>query len=93
MAKYNRKVIGSVCKSKDKDKPAYIKIRDDIALSKDQVLRLESKKFQLDSLDAAVAAGKLNGEMVESIKEKVNRIPDWVMFEIVSLEKINNLYN
>lgn len=86
MAKLKRKVIGSVCKSKDKEKPAYIKIRDSVSLEKNQILRLESKKFQLESLEAAVASGKVTEDLGEVIKERLNKIPDWVMFEVVVLE-------
>lgn len=86
MAKSKRVVVGSVCKSKDSGKPDYIKIRDDMTLRKGQTLRLESKKFQLDSLQSAVSSGKLSGDLSEKIKERIEKIPDWVRFEIISLE-------
>lgn len=87
MAKMNRRVIGSVVKSKEAGKPDYIKIRDDLALRKGQTLRLESQKFQLESLLGAVQAGKVSQEMGEKIKERIDRIPDFVRFEIVLLEE------
>ena len=86
MAKAKRSVIGSVCKSKDTGKPDYIKVRDDLTLRKGQILRLESKKFQLESLQGAVSAGKLSSELGEKIKERIEKIPDWVRFEIVAVE-------
>jgi hypothetical protein len=86
MAKSKRSVVGSVCKSKDAGKPDYIKIRDDMSLRKGQILRLESKKFQLDSLQGAVSAGKLSAELAEKIRERIEKIPDWVRFEIVAVE-------
>lgn len=86
MAKTKRSVVGSVCKSKDSGKPDYIKIRDEMSLKKGQILRLESKKFQLDSLQNAVTAGKLSGDLSEKIKERIEKIPEWVRFEIVALE-------
>lgn len=87
MAKMTRKVIGSVVKAKEAGKSDYIKIRDDINLRKGQTLRLESQKYQLDSLLGAVKAGKVSEEMGEKIKERIDRIPDFVRFEIVLLEE------
>lgn len=86
MAKSKRSVVGSVCKSKDAGKPDYIKVRDDMTLRKGQILRLESKKYQLESLQGAVAAGKLSNELGEKIRERIEKIPDWVRFEIVAVE-------
>jgi hypothetical protein len=86
MAKSKRSVVGSVCKSKDAGKPDYIKIRDDMSLRKGQILRLESKKYQLESLQGAVTAGKLSSELGEKIRERIEKIPDWVRFEIVAVE-------
>lgn len=86
MAKAKRSVVGSVCKSKDSGKPDYIKVRDDMSLRKGQILRLESKKYQLDSLQNAVTAGKLSSELGEKIRERIEKIPDWVRFEIVAVE-------
>jgi|DEB19_MinimDraft_3_1074340.scaffolds.fasta_scaffold66083_1 hypothetical protein len=86
MAKSKRSVVGSVCKSKDAGKPDYIKIRDDMSLKKGQILRLESKKYQLESLQGAVTAGKLSSELGEKIRERIEKIPDWVRFEIVAVE-------
>jgi hypothetical protein len=87
MAKMNRRVIGSVVKAKDAGKPDYIKVRDDVVLKKGQVLRLESAKFQLDSLLGAVQAGKVSEDLGEKIKERIEKIPAFVRFEIVMLEE------
>jgi len=98
MAKYSRKTVGSVCKNKDTAKPDYITLRGGTAevlakalmkLDKDNNLNLnlESKKFQLESLEQAVSAGKLSGENAEKARERINKIPDWVRFEIVLVEK------
>lgn len=88
MAKAKRSVVGSVCKSKESGKPDYIKVRDDLSLRKGQILRLESKKYQLDSLQNAVSAGKLSSELGEKIRERIEKIPDWVRFEIVAVEAV-----
>lgn len=99
MAKYSRKTVGSIVKSKEEGKPDYIKLRGDTsealikALLKVQdpkkglMLNLESKKFQMDSLNSAIEAGKLKGEGATKAMERVTNIPDWVRFEIVLVEK------
>lgn len=81
-----RRVIGSVCKSKDPLKPPYLKVREGVTLQKDQIIRVESAKFQLESLERTVASGKLSGEMVEQIRERISKIPDWVIGEAVVFE-------
>jgi len=80
-----RKVIGSFCKNKDPNKANYIKVKDGVTLLPNSYISLESKAFQLKKLDEALAAGKLSAEMVEKIKEKVNKMPDWVLAEAVQL--------
>lgn len=85
--KFKRVVVGSICKSKDPEKPDYIKMRDDVVLKKNQTLRLESKKFQLASLESAVSAGKIGGEVAEKVKERINSLPEWIRFEVVMLEE------
>lgn len=103
MAKYKRTVIGSLCKGQqEKDsngnplfdkagkpvlKPDYIKINTDITLKKDDFLNLESKKSQLESLDAAMKSGKLSEEVGLEIRAKVENIPDFVRFQVVRVEK------
>ena len=98
MAKSKRTVVGSICKSKDAGKPDYLVLRgntaEDLARvlmnsdkSKGVTLKLESKKFQMESLDAAVSGGKLSKELAEKIKaERIARIPEWVRFEVVLVE-------
>lgn len=83
--KYKRTVVGSVCKPKEAGKPDYIKMREDVSFKKGDILRLESKKFQLDSLDQAVASGKLTGELAAKRKESIEKLPEWVRFEVVRL--------
>jgi hypothetical protein len=86
MAKSKRSVVGSVCKSKEAGRPDYIKVRDELTLRKGQILRLESKKFQLESLDSAVSSGKLSSDLGDKIRDRIEKIPDWVRFEIVAIE-------
>lgn len=98
MAKSKRTVVGAVCKSKENGKPDYLVLRGQTAetlskalmgadKSKGLSLKLESKKFQLDSLETAVANGKLSGDLAEKIKsDRIDKIPEWVRFEIVLVE-------
>lgn len=77
--KKRRNVVGSVCKSKEAGQPDYIKMRDG------KTYRLESAKSQLESLEKAVAEGKLTGDIAEKVRERINKTPPWVRFEIVEL--------
>jgi len=83
--KVKRRVIGSVLSSKDDPKQRYIKIREDVVLKAGQTLRLESAKQQLEGLEAAVSAGKLSEEMAEKVRDRINKIPNWVVAEIIQL--------
>lgn len=82
-----RRVLGSFVKSKEANKPPYIKLREAVTLAEGDILRVESKKFQLESLEAAAQAGKLNGDVVEQIRERINKMPDWVLGDVVQLKQ------
>lgn len=79
MAKLKRVVVGSVCKAKDPTKVDYVKMRDG------KIYRLESKAYQLKSLEDAVAAGKLSDDIAEKVRDRLNKFPDFVRFELVEL--------
>jgi hypothetical protein len=91
MAKSGKKrvVVGSLCKVKQEDKdkgmPNYIQVKDDINLKKGEYIRAESKGFQLENLEKAVAAGKLSEEIAGQIRERIEKIPDWVIAELIIL--------
>ena len=87
MAKYKRAVVGSVVKSKEAGKPDYIKVNGNHVLKDGQYLNLESKQFQLSSLEEAVKNGKLSGDAAQAARERINKIPEFVRFQIVSVEK------
>jgi hypothetical protein len=105
MSKYKRTLVGSVCMGKqleDEDgkpmvdkngkavrKPDYIQISNDVVLKRGQYLNLESKKMQQESLDEAVKAGKLAGEYQAGAQERIDKIPDFVRFQIIRLEKLD----
>lgn len=86
MSKYKRTVVGSVVKGKD-GKPDYIQVSNDVILKKGDYLNLESKKTQLESAEAAIKAGKLGGDAQAAVLERINKIPDFVRFHIVRIEK------
>lgn len=88
MAKLRREKVGQVMKSKDNSKPDYIKFERDVAIKAGDIVRLETKKFQLESLQSAVAAGKLSGEQAEKAKERIERIPDFVRGELIVLREV-----
>lgn len=102
MAKWKRNTVGSVLKSKpDKDGNIgsdYVKLRGDmkdvllnaVAKMDDQkglILNLESKKSKLEGLEEAVRNGKLSGDNAEKARERINKMPDFVRFEMVLVEK------
>lgn len=88
MAKQKRRVIGSVIKPRETDTGGdYIKIREDVVLKKNQILRLESKAGQLENLKRVVAEGKISSELGKQIEERLNKIPAFVRFEIIAVEK------
>lgn len=81
MAK-KRKTIGSVIKGKD-GKADYIKIgNEDVVLKAGSYVNLESKKQRLESLDKAVADGKMKPETAEKVKAAVEKTPDFVRFSL-----------
>lgn len=85
--KYKRTVVGSVVKNRDTSKPDYIQIGTDVALKKGTYLNLESKAFQLQSVASILETGKMSPENAEKAKERINKIPDFVRFQIVLVEK------
>jgi len=87
MGKYTRTEVGSICKSKDAEKPDYIKVNTDITLKKGDILNLESKKSKLEGIDTAVQNGKLSQDKADEIIEKINAMPEWVRFSIVRVVK------
>jgi hypothetical protein len=85
--KLNRKSIGSLYRAKDPTKPNYIKMRSTVTLKEGQVIRAESRKFQEQSMETAIAAGKMGGETAEKVRERLSKIPDYVLAELVILEE------
>lgn len=86
MAKTKRTVIGSVLRHKDDPKKSYIKIKNEVRLKAGQILQLQSKKQQLDNLRVAVESGKMSADMASEIGERLERVPDFVLFEVIALE-------
>lgn len=88
MAKGKRTVIGSIVKSKDPAQPDYLKINKAINLKEGQILRLESKKEQLKSVDYLVQNNKISADVAKSIRERIEKMPDFVRFEVVAREEV-----
>lgn len=84
--KLKREVVGSFYKSKDDSKPPYIKFRNAVTFKEGDIIRVENKKYQLQSLEGAINAGKLKGEIAEKAKERIEKIPEFVIAELVVLK-------
>lgn len=89
---YKRTKIGSVLKSKVEDgdtspKPDYIKIDTDVMLKKGDTLSLESKKSKLASLEKNIENGKLSGDLADKIREGIEKMPEFVRFEIIKVTR------
>lgn len=90
MSKQKRLTIGSVYKSKDPTKSNYIKIKDNIepvTLAPGSYIQVESKAFQLASLQSAVERGILSEENATKAEERIQKIPDFVLAELVYVIK------
>ena len=91
MAKWNRTQIGKIVK-KSEDKQRYpdvkefsLKIEQDITLKAGTYLNLENKAYKLKSLETA--RDKMSEENYEKALERINKMPDFVFFEVLKLEK------
>jgi sulfite reductase beta subunit-like hemoprotein len=69
------KKIGSLRKSQKGSN--YLKIDNDVTLKKGDVVQLQDPR---KSLDAAVAAGRMDSEKAEGIKAK---IPEYIKYDLV----------
>lgn len=90
MAKMKRLKIGSVIKSKDPAKADYIKLDDKlpggtITFKAGDYIQVESKAYQLSSLEKAIADGKLSEENAEKARDRINNIKDFIRAELVVL--------
>ena len=77
MAKYI--TIGSVMKSKDfaTTKETYIKLKEDVNLKKGSFINLVNPRTLADKL-----AGKVDEAVLAKIRERGEKTPDFVMFEL-----------
>lgn len=81
--------LGSIVKSKDPNKSDYIqidkKLASPVTLQAGQYLQVETKAFQLASLERAVEANKISPENAEKARERIEKIPDFVRAEVILL--------
>ena len=84
---YKRTVVGDVLKSKIEGETDYIKMKEDVSFKKGDTLSLESKKSQLASLEKNVSLGKLSGDLADKIRANIEKMPDFVRFQIVKVTK------
>jgi hypothetical protein len=103
MAKWDRQQIGKIVKkSPDRERfpqkvnsegkvidPGVrefsLKIDQDITLKAGSYLNLENKAFKLASLEANKA--KMSEENYAKAVERINKMPDYVFFEVIKLDK------
>jgi hypothetical protein len=82
-----RKKLGQVYKSKDTTKSNYIKVdlqdKGAVTLKHGQYIQVESKAYQLASIARAVEAGKLSEEQGEQAAARANKMPDFVLGELI----------
>lgn len=83
---YKRLNVGSICKRKDGN-GKHIKISNDVTLKKGDYLNVESKAEQLASLNEAAANGKISEANAEKARERLEKMPDWVVAEVYQLSK------
>jgi hypothetical protein len=93
---WNRTQIGKIVK-KSEDKQRYKDVKefsfkvdlppgtDSITLKNGQYLNLENKAYKLASLEAN--REKMSPENYEKAVERINKMPDYVFFEVLKLEK------
>lgn len=85
-----RRTIGALFKSKDPKNPDYIKfdakLEGQVTFKAGDFIRAETKAFQLASLDQAEADGKLSGDVLEKLRARAEKIPDFIRAELVILE-------
>jgi hypothetical protein len=84
VAKWNRVKVGAILKNKDPSKPAYIKLEDGTILGS-----LETKGFKEKDVRTKMESGKISEEMGEQLLSKIAKMPDWVIGDIIRLEKLD----
>jgi hypothetical protein len=52
------------------------------------ILKLESKSFQEEGINDALARGVMKPESAEKAKDRISKIPDFVIFEIYDIQKV-----
>jgi len=93
MAKNRRVKLGSVTKKKDGRFviKAYIKDKDgnpgSYVLRDGQYINLETKAEQLSDLQNLLKAEKIDADTFKYLKERVEKIPEYVKFEAVVTEE------
>ena len=71
MAKLKRVILGEVMISDKETNPDYIKLKPGVKIPENGILRVETKAYQLKSLDQAVSANRMSQEMANEMKSKI----------------------
>lgn len=91
MAKYIRKSVGSILKSKEPTRSNYLKInlqdKGKLVLKHGDVLEVKSKKFKLEEVERLRAEGRVDGDKLEKMLAFAEKMPDFVLAEVVLVIK------
>jgi len=89
--KWKRTTVGSIMKSKDDTKSNYLKVnlykQESITLKHGQSLQVLSKSFKLKDIARLRKEGKLDEETLDKMEAQAEKMPDFVMAEVVLLER------
>jgi hypothetical protein len=87
MAKWKREELGSFLKNKDEAKAPYIKFKTNISFKEGDIVSVETKKFKLANVQAGVEQGRLSEEQGAKMMEIIEKMPDFVIGDIVRLTR------
>lgn len=86
--KRKRIIVGDMLKAKAGSSSApYIKVSQEVTLRPGDIISVESKGYQLQSLEAAKTAGKISDDLYETRKEQIGKTPDFVMGKLIFVPK------
>jgi len=93
MGNYKRRNVGSIYKSKDKNKSDYLKVNlkpgdPPLVLNNGDILQIETKEYQLKNLEQGREAGRVSDDTYEKALERINNIPDYVRASVVQSKKV-----
>ena len=83
---WKRTTVGEIKKDKNDPKKSYLELKEAIEPG---FFNLESPKDQLASLEEAFANEKISEEIYNKQKERIEKIPDFVRFQMIKVERVD----